>query len=414
MNKSEWTKFLFLGSFRNLWRSPRRTMISLFAIAAAASSLIVFQSFVEGVRDTFRENVITSQYGHYQIYPKIVREDPGLDPYEHVIKDEKDFKEKISREVAPLAFMSRQERFFGLISNGDQSTGGVGIGIEADEEKKFLTLNQVHAGKHLADSGKESIFIGYDFADKLKVKVGDYVTVVVNTSSGSINALDLEVVGTFKSGVSEMDSGMYMVHYETAKQLLEVEGAQRILIGFEDSDETQHQAKLNAFMEKNYPHLEAVHWQELASYFENTMGWLDSIFTVFRIIIILIATLSIVNVFTITLMERIGEFGTMRAIGTKRSEIISMILVEGLMQAVFGTAMGVLMGVGIIQILLAGGISMPPPMLMTTPFQVTFAIPWIGVAITSGLCILIAGGSGVWPAIKMSKINIVQALGRNV
>ena len=128
----------------------------------------------------------------------------------------------------------------------------------------------------------------------------------------------------------------------------------------------------------------------------------------------MIAALSIVNVFTITLLERTGEFGTLRAIGTKRSEIISMILVEGLMQALLGTALGVLMGIVVITIALAGGVSMPPPLLMTTPFEVSFAIPWVGVGITSLLCIGIAGGSGVWPAIKMSKINIVQALGRNV
>ncbi len=399
---------------RNLLRSPRRTMISLFAIAAAASSLIIFQSFVEGVRTTFRENVITSQFGHYQIYREETRNKPGVDPYKYLIEDDKEFKEKISKSVAPLSFLSRQERFFGLLSNGDKSTGGVGIGIEANEEKDFLTLTQVHEGKHLADGSKESIFIGFEFARKLNIKVGDYVTVVVNTAEGSINALDLEVVGTFKSGVTEMDSGMYMIHYDTAKDLLGVNGSQRILIGFEDDDELAHQAKLNTFLKKNYPKLQAVHWQELAAYFDNTMGWLDSIFFVFRVIIILIAALSIVNVFTITLLERTGEFGTLRAIGTKRSEIISMIITEGLMQAFLGTGLGVLMGVVVIVGALAGGVSMPPPLLMTTPFEVAFAIPWVGVGITSLLCIGIAGGSGIWPAIKMSNINIVQALGRNV
>ena len=68
------------------------------------------------------------------------------------------------------------------------------------------------------------------------------VTLVVNTAEGSINALDLEVAGTFKSGVTEMDEGMYMVHYDTAKEVLGVEGAQRILIGFENDDETAYAA----------------------------------------------------------------------------------------------------------------------------------------------------------------------------
>ena len=414
MNLLIWIRFLFLGSFRNLMRSPRRTLISLLAIAAAASSLIVFQSFVEGVRSTFRENVITSEFGHYQIYDKKADRGQANDAYAHLIEDPEAIRAKIEKEVGPVKLFSRQQKFFGLLSTGDQSAGGRGLGIDADQEKEFLTLTQVHSGKHLADANQESVFIGYTFAEKLGVKPGDYVTLVVTTESGSINAMDLEVAGLFKSGITEMDSNMYMVHYETAEELLQVSGPQRILLGFEGDDELIYDKKLGAVMAASFPALEAVHWQTLATYFENTMGWLDGIFGVFRFIIILIATLSIINVFTITLMERMGEFGTLRAIGTKGTEVISMILVEGFTQAIIGSAIGVAAGIGLITIALGDGISMPPPLLMNVPFQVTFSVPWDGVIITALLCIVVAGGSGLIPAFKMARVNIVEALGRNV
>lgn len=414
MGHSLWIKFLMLGSIRNLWRSPRRTIISLLAIASAATALIVFQSFVEGVRSTFRENVITSRFGHYQLYHKDARSSKNPDPHKYLISDIPNLKQELQQNVGPVTFVSRQQQFFGLLSNGDSSTGGVGLGIDAKEEKDFLTLTQVHSGKHLSESGKESIFIGYEFAEKIGAKVGQYITVVVTTAEGSINALDLEVVGTFKSGVTEMDRSMYMIHYETAQDLIGTDGAQRILIGFDAEDETVYQKKFQAYMQAKHPKVEVVHWESLATYFENTMGWLDSIFFIFRIIIILIATLSIVNVFTITLLERTGEFGTLRAIGTKRSEIITMVLIEGFIQAVAGSILGVLGGIAVIKLALTAGISMPPPLLMSVPFHVQFAVPWAGVGLTAFLCTFIAGGSGIMPAIKMSRINIVQALGRNV
>jgi putative ABC transport system permease protein len=408
-------RFLIMASFRNLWRSPRRTMISLFAIAAAAAALITFQSFVDGVRTTFRRNVITSQYGHYQIFKKGVREfktDEGSAFYQ--ITNAPEVRKSIEEAVGPLAFLSRRQQFFGLVSTGEKSTGGMGIGIDAEEEQRFLTLTEVKDGKPLANSPADSIFLGYIFAKKLGVKVGDFVTLVVTTAQGSINALDLQVVGTYQSGITELDNNMYFIHYETAVNLLQAKGAHQILLGFKSDDELQYKNQLDTLFKDKFPDLDLVHWQVMAPYFANTMGWLDSIFKVVRVIIILIATLSIINVFTITLLERTGEFGTMRAIGTRRREVTGMILVEGMMQAVFGSVLGVVVGIGIITLGMRNGISMPPPLMMSVPFEVSFAVPWRGVATTSVLCIVIAGGAGILPALKMSKINIVEALGRNV
>lgn len=409
-----WFRFLTKTAFRNLWRSPRRTVVSLLAIAASAAALILFQSFVEGVKSTFRENVITSRFGHFQIFPAGDRPMAGDDNLSKLLRENKDFRAQINTEVGPLVFMSRQLSFFGLLSNGDRSTGGRGVGIDAEEEVKFLTLTQTVDGKGLADSPPNSLYMGVDLAKKLGVGPGTSMTVLVTTAKGSMNALDMEVVGTFKSGVTELDENVFYVHFETAETLLRVSGAQRILLGFTGQDELKFRPALTKLVQEKYPQLQIAHWQELAAYFTNTMGWLEGMFGVTRIIILLIATLSIVNVFTITLLERTGEFGTLRAIGTARQEVTGMIFFEAIMQSFFGTVIGIIVAIAAIKLLLVQGIYMPPPLLMSVPFHIRFAIPWDGVWTTSLLCVFVAGGSGILPALKMARINIVEALGRNI
>ncbi len=407
-------KFLFITSFRNLWRNPRRTIISLTAIAAAAAALIVFQSFVEGVKKTFRKNVVTANYGHFQIMTSSLRQKESDDPFANQITNFSDIRKAIEADVAPLAFASPRLEFFALLSTGDRSFGGKGIGVDAEEEIKFLTLTQVHEGKELAHSSDQSIYVGFKLAEQIGIKPGDNITVVVNTAQGSINAIDVEVVGTFKSGVTELDKSVFYMHHRVVESLLGTQGAPKILIGFKDDNEMQFIPKLNETMLQKFPGVLAVHWQELAEFFFNTMGWLEGQFKVFRLIILLIAFLSIVNVFTISLMERIGEFGTLRAIGTFRTEITLMIFIESIFQAIIGTMLGILLAILVIKWPLASGITMPPPPLMSVPFLVKFDIPWNGVWVTSILTIIIAGGSGIFPAFKMGKINIVEALGRNV
>jgi putative ABC transport system permease protein len=371
-----WILFLIETSARNLLRAPRRTLISLLAIAAATGAMIVFQSFVDGVKSTFRENVITSTFGHYQIFKKGYRDNDGDEPFAYQIANIDTLRQDIEQQVGGLKIASKRQPFYGLLSFNDRSLGGLGFGVDAAEERSFLTLYQVVSGKHLADGGEHSIFIGYKLANRLKLKEGDTVTILLTTSTGSMNAMDLEVIGTFKSGVTQLDEGSYMVHHATATNLLKTEGAPIILLGFDTQNELPYGEKLTKLLAEKYPDLEAVHWIVLADFFENTMGWVEKMVDVFRVIILAIATLSIVTVFMMGLFERIGEFGTMRAIGTHRASITLMIFVESLMQSTLGSLIGLALGIVMIELGLHQGIIMPPPPLMSVPFHVLFHIPW--------------------------------------
>lgn len=409
-----WWRFLLMASGRNLKRSLRRTAISLLAISSAVAAMVVFQSFVNGVKSTFRHNVITSNYGHYQITRHGFRKNESDEPFAYQITDAAKLRERIEKEVGPLSFFAQRQIFYGLLNSNDRSVGGVGFGIEADEERRFLTLVQVEEGKHLAEGGDLSVFVGYKLAERLRLKPGDNVTALVTTKTGSMNALDLEMVGTFKTGITQLDEGSYFIHHRMAEQLLKVEGAPIFMLGFKDDDELKYQKKLNKVVADHDSTLEVAHWRQLAEFFDNTMGWVENQVFVFRIIILIIATISIVTVFMMGLMERMGEFGTMRAIGTHRQSIAIMIFFESILQSTLGSLIGIGTGMLIIKGLLSKGITMPPPPLMSVPFHVTFLIPWANIPVTLALCVLVAGGAGVLPAWRMARIRIVEALGRNV
>ncbi len=414
-SKLLWVRFLMMNAFRNLWRSPRRTIFSLLAIAAAATSLMLSQSYIDGVKVTFRNNLITAVYAQYQITKKGFRTSEGDDPFGFQMTDVDALKKTLQEKVGPLVFFSRRQKFFGLVNFNDRSLSGMGMGIDAEQEKSFMTLTQVVSGTHLAGSKLESVLLATGLAKQLKVKPGDMISVVTSTAGGSLNAADLEVVGVFRTGIREVDDSTFYVHQDLAQKLLRTTGPSQILIGFAGTDELKYKATLKEVVAKSFPELEVLHWYDLAGeMFDNSMGWLESVFLVFRIIIVAVATLSILTVFMISLLERTGEFGTLRAIGTYRNEIAYLIFIESILQSLLGGLLGIAISVFAIYLPLKSGITMPPPPSMTAAFHVMFDVPWHGIGTTLLLCVVVAGGSGIFPALKIARLNIVEALGRNV
>jgi putative ABC transport system permease protein len=414
MRHITWLWFLLRTAARSCARTPRRTLFSLGGVAAATAAIIIFQSFVTSISASTRESVIKAHYGHYEIMRNGYERGKVDDPYAYQITDYERLKERINAAVGPLAFASRRLEFYGLLSYNDRSVGAIGLGIDAAEEKKFMTLAQVTAGVHLADSDARSGFLGAGLAEALRVKVGDSVTALVTTSGGSINAVDLTITGIFRTGVPDLDERTIYVHQPLAEELLHVKGAPRILIAFQSNDELQYRQKLDALLKAEFPGLRASHWLERASFYENLMDWLHKQVFVFYVIVLTIATISIANIFSMGLLERTGEFGTLRAIGTGRGEITALIFAESMLQALAGSLIGVVAGLALILGPLRPGITMPPLPMMSVPFHVTFGMPWHDILPTIALCAGVAGMSGILPALKMARINIVTALGRNV
>jgi putative ABC transport system permease protein len=414
MSKMAWISFLFSNSIRSLFRSPRRTLISLLSIASAAAAMLVFQAFANGIGVSFRFNVIRSIYAHYEISVKGFENDDQDNPFAYQMTNNEEIKREIEKNVGPVEFFGRRQKFYALLNYNDRSFGGVGWGIDAKAEKDFLTLMQVKEGVHLADSDEQSIFVAKGLAERLRLKVGDSCTILATTSRGSMNALDLIVTGIYQTGITELDGNTFLVHHGTASKLLDVEGAHQILVGFKDDRDLEYKAPLEDLIKTKFPTLQARHWRERAVFYDNSMAWINQQILVFKIIVLLISSLSIVNVFTMGLMERTGEFGTLRAIGTHRREVGAMIFSESLMQAVVGCIGGFIIAWVIIVVFLHNGITMPPPPLLSVPFHINFTFPWQDLAPIMILCTLVSGGAGIFPALRISRMNIVAALGRNV
>ena len=118
---------------------------------------------------------------------------------------------------------------------------------------------------------------------------------------------------------------------------------------------------------------------------------------VVSLIALLAAGIGIMNIMLVSVTERTREIGIRKAIGGKRSNILTQFLIEAIILCVFGGLIGIFVGVGIGN--LAGSF---------LNAQSAIPIDWVIIGIT--MCITIGLIFGTYPAYKAANLDPIEAL----
>jgi putative ABC transport system permease protein len=113
---------------------------------------------------------------------------------------------------------------------------------------------------------------------------------------------------------------------------------------------------------------------------------------------LLVGAVGIVTIMTISVTERTNEIGLLVALGARRSTILSLFLSESVMLAALGGALGLLLGIGLAQLLRL----LLPTLPVHTPWS--FAIGALAMSAIIGLL------AGVLPARSASRLDPIEAL----
>lgn len=117
---------------------------------------------------------------------------------------------------------------------------------------------------------------------------------------------------------------------------------------------------------------------------------------------VVIAILGIVNTLGLGILERTREIGLLRAIGLNTRQLHSTITVESILIALFGTVVGLLLGV-----VLTLGI----PTLFRDFGFTELVIPWQSLTVIALASIVVGVLAALWPAIRAARIPILTAIG---
>jgi putative ABC transport system permease protein len=151
-------------------------------------------------------------------------------------------------------------------------------------------------------------------------------------------------------------------------------------------------------------------WVELATYYRQVRLMFTGMLVFLGIIVFFMVVMTSANTLMMAMFERTREVGTMLAMGTPRAWVLLLFLLEGVLTGALGAAAGVLAGSGLGVLLNHAHLRMPPPPgnLNGFDFQVRF-VPELMI-LAALLVVVTLGVASLAPAIRASRLRIVEAL----
>jgi putative ABC transport system permease protein len=395
-------------ALRNVGRHRARTALTLASIVFGVIALILSGGFVEDTIVEVAESTIHSSSGHLQVSRQGYSTYGWQSPEKFLIERPDPLRQTLAATPGVDDVLLRLS-FSGLLGNGHSDWPIIGEGVEPERERRLGTYVTLASGRQLRADDKYGTMIGQGVANALKLKPGDPATLLVSTTSGAASALDLEVVGIFQTFSRDYDARAVRLPLRAAQEVLATAGAHTAVISLKRTQDTETVA---AHLRESLvaSGLETKTWMELNDFYGQTVALYQQQFGFLAIIILVMLLLGVSNTMNLGIFERIGEFGTMLAMGNTAKSVFLLIVLEGLVLGGTGSALGVLIGVPLAVAISAVGIPMPPPPNADLGYTSHILIVPGIVALAFAIGLVASLLAALFAARQVNRIEIPEAL----
>ena len=382
---------LLLLAIRNLTRRRVRTILTVMGVAIAISFTVGILSISEGFMASF-ESSMAQQGTDIIIVPK----EAEAYPYPDVAAFVGSFSEETLREIEQYENVRAVYPVLTAIpmTIPMDKIGAIPIlnGVTPAYFSDVAPYLRLSSGRLITGDDQNVLVAGSGIADVAGLELGGTM---------EIRGIPFEVVGILEPS-GGMDDGMIFTPLEPLQKAYDKEG-QLTYVPVKVDDVARAEETADGISEK-WPGVSAQTMTSVIDKLVDLVGIVRAAHMGMSAVALLIGILFILSTMLMAVGERVREIGTMRAIGAHRGFIFRMIVMESLATSLIAGGIGCLGGY-----LLSQGITY----VLSEFMGLTYFAPVVNARIFGiGLAIALLVGmlAGLYPAWRISKTNIVQAL----
>lgn len=399
---------------RNLFRYKRRTLLTSSLIAFGVILVIVFSGLAISFKTQMVGIITNSALGDLQIHKKGYVESIDNLPLNLTLSGEQlAAVEKSLQQHPNVAAYSPRVKFGALLSNYAQTSNLRLSAIDPKHENQTCPDLVKRIAGEIPDPNQflkpGEILVPQNLMKGLELKVGDEIVLVATNKDGSVNGMPLRIGAVIESVLGPSGKDGY-IHLDDAKTLLRMDDLEivEIAVHLKNFDQLKNVfGELKQGLAAPKSGIEVHTWEQLSP-FASIARIVDLLILVVKFILISIVLVSILNIMTMSVYERISEIGTIAAIGTAPNRILSLFLLEGFAMGLLSTIAGIVIGLGLLWLMNAMPINFTFGMMQVSLAPSISPREVIGVTI---IVILVSILASLQPAYKAAQMEPVEALG---
>jgi putative ABC transport system permease protein len=256
-----------------------------------------------------------------------------------------------------------------------------------------------------APTGEWDVVIDVDTAEAQGFRIGDTVRVILQDSSK-----EFRVVGFVHVPDAWTGATLAVFSVPTAQRLMEMK-SEFNSISVDAEPGVSPEALRERILAVVPGRTDVKTWSEVSADAKESLGQImgifESVLLAFALVALFVGCFLIFNTFSIMVAQRTREVGLLRAIGASKRQIVESVLVEsavlGLLAAAFGLVVGVLLAMGLFELMKGGSSS---SMIAGTSLQVTPRT--VVVALVTGVVVTVV--AALMPARRAAGVAPVVAI----
>jgi putative ABC transport system permease protein len=399
---------------RNLFRYKRRTLLTSSLIAFGVILVIVFGGLAISFKTQMVGILTNTALGDLQVHKKDYVESVDNLPLNLTLSGNKLAEVEQTLKQSPyVAAYSPRIKFGAMISNYAQTSNIRLSAVYPEMENKTCPglVNRIEKNIPNPDQfiRPGEVIVPDNLMKGLGLKIGDEIVLVATNKDGSVNGIPLHIGAVIESVLGPAGKDGF-IHIDDAKTLLRMNEPEIVEIAVHLKKFDQLNTAFNELkkgMVAPQSGIEVHTWEQLSP-FASIARIVDLLILVVKFILISIVLVSILNIMTMSVYERISEIGTIAAIGTRPGRILSMFLMEGFAMGLLSTAVGIVIGLGLLWLMNLAPIDFTFGMMRVS---LAPSIPAREVVLITIIVMLVSIFASLQPAYKASKMEPVDALG---
>lgn len=403
--------FFLRLALRNLLRNTRRTLLSLVAIIAGVSVLIVGRGFLAGLTENIMRSQIDAVSGHVVVRPDGYGGSGLAHPVDGAFTVGPASAQLLDAEAA--AWTSRL-LFAPTAIHESDSIRVRAVGFDPTADEAVFPRDAWKLEGTMPEPG--SVLISAGVARLLDVQTGEALTLQARTVRGAINAQMFQVSGVLATGNPYFDRFGVLMPLSSADELLSASGAvTHVAVRLDRRDLTRAETVGAAVAASLDRPAEASTWFAETADLRRIQQIRQRALDIIVFALLGISATGIANTVLMAAYERVREIGTLRAMGMTRRGVLDMFLLEGALLGVMGATLGCLFGVAIVSWFSVNGIDLSAVvdksggnLPISAMLYLALEPFWVGAAFVFGVLTSIA--ASFWPARLASRLAPADAV----